>query len=512
MSITATVAPPSIQAPASSRLQRAMMTWTSGALYTAVTVAVALVTTPLILEALGDDRFGGFRALSDWMGYLLLVDFGLGSALSVALVRANAQGTAQIVAVLRQGMRLLAGVAVVAVALGLALAWRMPALVRGTANLTMEMRIAAAIAALGLAALPLSVFRSYLEATQRGYLVNLALLAQSLTITVLSVLLAWSGAGMIGQSLATLVGLLLFCGCMVAWTWPHLKAHTTTVRPPLSRKELWSLSWPLALASVDYRLNLLTDTIIVGRMLGVNEVAALFLTQRVILLGASQVNGLANSSWAALAELRETGQRERFEARLAELARLIVGAGLVIAGTVAALDRDFVSVWVGAHRYGGDLLAAATLFGVVTFGFMLPFSWAIDMAGDTRRRLLPSTIGSLLNLGLSIIFVRVWGVAGVAIGTFFGYLFTDAWYCPRFVCRSYGVRMQTVLSAVGRGAAVGLVWVAAIWLLTRSMPVADGWATLVTRGALLGTAALVYCWLTVLNREERDGWLRRLRP
>ena len=35
--------------------------------------------TPLIVGALGETRFGAFRAVSDWMGYLLLADFGLGS-------------------------------------------------------------------------------------------------------------------------------------------------------------------------------------------------------------------------------------------------------------------------------------------------------------------------------------------------------------------------------------------------------------------------------------------------
>lgn len=502
---------PQVQAAAGGRVRRAVMTWTSGALYTAVTVIVGLVATPIIVSALGEDRFGAFRAISDWMGYLLLADFGLGSALAVALVRANADGPGRTAAVLRQGLRVLAPVTIVAVVLGMLLAWQMPALVRGGLDLAPELRVAATVTALGLALTPLSIFRSYLESTQRGYLINIALLAQSLLVTLLSVLLAWSGHGITGQAVAVLAGLILFTSFMAGWGWPLLKSQPSTEPAVLSRGELWSLSWPLALASVGNRLNLMTDTIVVGRMLGVGEVAMLFLTQRVILLCATQVNGLANSSWAALAELRQGGHTAAFESRLAELTRLIVGAGLVLVGTVAALDRDFVAVWVGPHLYGGDLLALATLAGVVTFGFLLPFAWAIDMAGDTRRRLVPSTIGSILNLVFSIMFVRYWGIAGVAVGTLLGYLLTDAWYCPRLVCRSYGVRLQTVLRAAGRGAAVGLLWVALVWTITRSIAPSLDWTTLVVRGGLAGSMAIVYCWLAVLNREEREAWLRRLR-
>jgi O-antigen/teichoic acid export membrane protein len=512
MSATASITSAEVQAPAAGggRIRRAVMTWTSGAAYTAVTVLVGLIATPVIVDALGEARFGAFRAMTDWMGYVLLADAGLGSALAVALVRANGEGADRVAAVLRQGIRVLAPVAAGAVVIGLALAWYMPALVRSGSDLAFELRTAAAVTALGLALLPLAIFRSYLDATQRGYLINIALLAQSLAVTGLSVLLALSGHGIVGQAVAVLAGLLLFMSLIVGWSRPLLAKQRSPAGAALSRGALWSLSWPLALTSIGGRLNLMTDTVVVGGMLGVGEVATLFLTQRVILLCATQVNGLATSSWAALAELRQSGAREAFESRLAELTRLIVGAGLVLVGTAAALDREFVGLWVGPHLYGGDLLAFATMAGVVVLGFVLPFTWAIDMAGDTRRRLLPSTIGSLLNLALSILLVRRWGIAGVAVGTLLGYLMTDAWYCPRLVCRSYGVRLDLMLRAAGRGAAVGLVWVGALWFVTRSVAPSTEWIEFIIRAALAGSAALAYCWLAVLRRDERNEWLGRL--
>jgi O-antigen/teichoic acid export membrane protein len=387
----------------------------------------------------------------------------------------------------------------------------MPALLRDSSGLATELKVAALITAFGLAVTPLSIFRSYLESTQRGYLINLALLVQSLAVTALSVLLAWYGAGLVGQSIAVLAGLLLFTGLVVGWAWPSVRTQPGASTTPFARGELWSLSWPLALASVGNRLNLMTDTIVVGRMLGASDVAALFLTQRVILLCATQVNGLANSSWAALAELRQLGQTAAFEARLAELTRMIVGAGLVLVGTAAAFDRDFVSLWVGPHLYAGDLLALATLGSVVVFGFFLPFAWAMDMAGDTRKRLLPSTIGSLLNLALSILFVQRWGVAGVALGTLCAYLLTDAWYCPWTVCRLYGVRLSRIAGAAVRGVVIGSVWVALVWVFRSRMGPATGWAGLLAEGAAALTAALAYCWFVLLIEEDRLTWLRRLR-
>jgi O-antigen/teichoic acid export membrane protein len=402
----------------------------------------------------------------------------------------------------------------VAIPLALALAWFMPHLLREGWELGPELRASAAVTAVGLAFGPLLIFRSHLDASQRGYLVNVALLVQSLVVTALSVLLAWQGFGLVGQSLAALAGLAAFTVLIVVWSRPLLKA---TARAPqddatgLAPARLWSLSWPLATAAAGNRLNLMTDTIVIGKLLGAGDVAMLFLTQRIILLCAGQVNGLANSSWAALAELRQSGQTRAFETRLAELTRLIVGAGLVIVGSVAAFNRQFVALWVGPHLYGGDLLCLATLGSVVTFGFLLPYAWAIDMAGDTRHRLVASSIGSVLNVAFSVTFVLWFGIAGVALGTLCAYLLTDAWYCPWLVARRYGIRGWGIVESAGRGLLVGLPWVAAVWMLARAQGTPAGWLELLAETMVVGVLALLYCWALILNRDDRSLWTRRLR-
>jgi O-antigen/teichoic acid export membrane protein len=504
--------PPPVLALDRGRVGRAVMTWMSGAIYTGITLSVGLIATPRIIAFLGESRFGAFRAVTDWMGYLLVADLGLGTAFGVLLVRAHAVGGNRPASVVRDALRVLSQVTLVSIPVGLLLAWFMPYLIRDGLGLAQELRMGAVVVVAGLLLGPLLVFRSDLEASQRGYLVNVALLAQSLVVTALSVLLAWRGLGLVGQSIAGLAGLAVFVA-MLCWWSPSAAAFLTrSVSVSAMRGEgLWSLSWPLAVAGAGNRLNLMTDTIVVGKMLGVTQVAMLFLTQRIILLCAGQVNGLANASWAALAELRQSGQAALFEARLAELARLIVGVGLVLVGTVAAFDWYFVQLWVGPRLYGGDLVCVATLASVVTFGFLLPFAWAIDMAGDTRHRLLVSTIGSILNLALSIVFVKRFGLAGVAMGTFCAYMLTDAWYCPLLVCRRYNVRPRLILEAAGRGLLVGLPWFACVWILTRVYPPPLGWVGLLVESALVGSAALLYCWVAILNPNDRLEWTRRLR-
>jgi O-antigen/teichoic acid export membrane protein len=403
-----------------------------------------------------------------------------------------------------------ASIALIVLPLGLSLAWFMPALVKVDPALTDELRLAALIAAAGLALLPMSIFRIVLETHQRGYLVNASLLVQSLLITGLSLGLAWCGWGIPALALATIIGGAIFVSLNAWWAIGLLGTSLRNVRRARVRpRELISLCWPLAAAGAGNRVNLMTDAIVVGYFLGAGPVAVLFLTQRVILLAASQVNALGSATWAPLAELLASGDVKTFESRLAQLARLIVGCGVVLVGTVAAYNARFVRLWVGEPMYGGDLLAALTASAAVTFGFVCLFTWVIDMQGDTRRRLLVSSIGAILNLVLSIALVKQIGLAGVALGTLLAYLLTDAWYAPTLVCRRYGVRGGVILRSVSRAVLAGLPWAAWAWLFAHRGATSAGWIQFVAEVSVVGTLALGYCWFAILTRGERAEWHAR---
>ena len=505
------LAPPAPVGPAPGRTRRAVMTWAAGAIYSLTTILVGFVTTPILLRMLGPDRIGAHRAVGEWLGYLMLADLGLASAFGVLLVRARRTSLDQTAAVARFALRAMSAIMLLIAPAGLLLAWFMPRLVRIDPVLVNELRRAAVVGALGLLFVPLGVFRSVLETGQRGYRVNAALMAQSLVITGLSLLLAWIGWGLIGLAVATVAGAFVFTAMTLWWGVRHFGPSwriASTARIPL--RELWSLSWPLAAAGAGNRLNLMTDAVVVGYFLDSSHVAVLFLTQRVILLCAAQVNALGNATWAALAELLAHGRIDVVESRLAEITRLIVGGGTVLVGTVAAYDAHFVRLWVGSSMYGGDLLAALTVASLVTFGFLCVFSWVIDTQGDTRHRLLVSSIGSVLNVLLSILFVKRIGLAGVALGTLCAYLLTDAWYCPLLVCRRYGVRARAIVAAILRGLGAGLPWALVIWWFARRHAPPGRWVGFFTEAAVVGVLALVYCWFAILTPAERTEWQARL--
>ena len=349
------IASPPLDVPASSlRSHRAIKTWMMNGIQTALNLLIGIVATPMLVKWLSPERVGAQKAYSDWFGYLTLTDLGLGGAFGVLILRARATQSPQAVAaVARRGLQLLALLALVAVPTGLVLAWYMPWLVKCDPefiklhpNFPTELRIASFISVAGLALAPIAIYRTVLETAQRGYMVSIALLVQSLTITSLSLILAYRGYGLIGQSIALITGLFLFTALIHRSGQQQLRMPTLATAGPtatsvqrtdrISWNGLWRLAWPLGVTSAGNRLNLMTDTIVIGHLLGSTPVATLFLTQRLVFLAAAQVNTVTNASWAGLAELKHTGQLALLRERMVELCRLLVGVGIVLVGTIAA--------------------------------------------------------------------------------------------------------------------------------------------------------------------------------
>src|SRR4051812_25734137 len=106
-----------------SRTRQATWNYLSALLSAAVTLAVGLGATPHLMQWLTPVRFGAVRVLTEWYGYLALLELGLGGALQPLLARALGRGDEPALhRALAAGVRAYLRVTLLAVAVGLALA------------------------------------------------------------------------------------------------------------------------------------------------------------------------------------------------------------------------------------------------------------------------------------------------------------------------------------------------------------------------------------------------------
>jgi O-antigen/teichoic acid export membrane protein len=497
-----------------SRSRSALMTWGAFLLFTAVTMVTGLVATPLIIEALGDARFGVVRALTEAFGYLALVGQGITVALVPVLSSARARGDdAALHRTLAASLRLFGFTALGAVVLGLAALPGLSWLIRVGPELRGELRVAWVVGLAGLPLMALTPLKVLVEVNHRGYLVNLLMTVQGVVTAVLSVVLARRGWGVTGVLLATLAASVLFHGLLLALAAaldPGLAGRVVRARPERGDwRAVLGLSGPTFVAMFSERIGVLSDAIVLNGVLGPVAATVLAVTQRLPSLGQTMLNAISNAIWPGLAELYGRGELDVFNRRLVELTRLVALLGVAGMAPVVAYNREFVALWVGAGRDGGPAIAVVGAVNGVLLTLTMLYSVAFVSTGRVRLVAWPAAAGAAVNLAASVVLSRAFGPVGPLLGTTVATLAVSAWYLPWQLRRVFGTPVRALARALAVPLAWGLPYAYGLRVLAGRYPPA-GWAGLAAAMGLGAAAFLAFGAAVILGPGDRALWRARL--
>jgi O-antigen/teichoic acid export membrane protein len=498
-----------------TRTRSSIYTYFSGIGYQAITLLLAIVTTPLLLRWLGEERYGAFRVILDWLGYLALLELGLGGALCPLLAKAVGNGDAVTIRqTLAAGMRAYLWVSVLALVAGLGLALVIPRLIPISAAHAPDLRQAWLVALAGLLVMPLSPCRALAEASQRGYWLNGLCILQSLVITGAALLLGRAGWGITGQCLAVALGALFFHGTLAWMAFRHCPGILTSVFEATPNREalqaIWKLNRPTLVRQVCFQVSVLSDGILVALLLGPRMVVPLFVTQRLALLAQAQLRGMGSATWAALAELHVQGQPETFNRRLIELTSVVSLLGMGVLVPIVAYNEHFVTRWVGNQFYGNDFIALVTAANTYLLSIFTLWTWCFVATGHVRRLLPVSIISAVINVAVSLLLIRLVGMIGPVLGTLIAYVATSLWHLPGLLQRVFGTPPRELARSITMPLLLGLPYGAGLWWIAHSHQ-PPGWLALL---AEMGAAAILYwafAWVVIVKRSERTTWIARVR-
>ena len=503
-----------------SRTRRSTQTMATGLLSSAVAAVISFATAPFLLDWLGTARFGAFRAALGWLGFIGLLDFGVGGALLALFARALGMGDrAGVVATIRTGVRAYLLLSVLMAVSAAGLSATLPTLIRLPAPLTEELWTGCGLYLVTFALSPVALFRPLAEAEQRGYLVILLLMAQSLGAAVAGVALAYAGCGLVGQFAAQVIGVVIFClglACDGIRRYPEVLSRGKAVAG-LGRS-LWALSWPTLIFSLTGRLGLMTDDLVVAGLLGPTAVASFFLTQRVIVVAGTQVLAIGGATWAGLIDLHFRGERELFVRRFALLTRMTaaLGAGLLI--PVAMWNRDLIVLWVGSDRYAGVWVTWLAAANAWVFGVVSVWTWQLTAAGLVRATLPAILCSTAVDLGVSLAATAAVGLPGPLIGTTAAFAGINWWWTLLLLHRHLSVSPRLLLAAVVGPGLLAIPYGAGLVVLAKVLPAYDPswprWASLLAVAGRLAAASggyLVLAWFLAFPATDRDEWVGRFR-
>lgn len=400
---------------------------------------IGFVITPILVHGLGDSGYGLWVAIFSLTGYFGLFDQGIRPSLVRYVSRDHARGDRDGVSrTLSSALALYGALGVVTLLVTLVVAAWFTHVLRIDPAQVHEARQVILLAGVSIAlGFPLGVFGAGLSGLQRYDLANLIGIGIGVARAIAFVVVLRAGGGLVGLAWTSLA-MNLLGHALSALTLVRLLPGLRLGRGAITRERLGLIGSYSGFAFVGALANSVTfqtDALVITAFLGAAFVtpfalaAGLVDTTRQLVYSATWVLAPTASDLETRGEMETLHEMVVAGAKYSVLVSWPVLFGLLVFGP------DLLATWVGPRYVAEPLWAtltdparwrtsvsAAPLLIWLTLPTLisLPQSAATSVLyGVSRHRgvVALSLLNALLNLGLSILWVRPIGLAGVALGT-----------------------------------------------------------------------------------------------
>jgi O-antigen/teichoic acid export membrane protein len=474
-----------------------------------VTLLVGFCLVPFILHSIGEEGYGVWVFVNSLAGYSGVLYLGFGPTVCRYVAKHRAKGEWDAI------NQVVSSVVAVYVAAGGVVLLLAAGLVGGAAYLdkwdsTPLLDVQCAVLILGLnmaAGMVGSVYGGVLHASQRFDLVSsvyglMALVRFGLTIGFLQ-----QRHGLVILAGIFLLVTLLENALMAALAYREV-CTLSIGRRWMSRavlKECFRFSAFTALRFVSVRLIYMTDTVVIGFVLGAKAIVPYYIGSRLVQMIHEPLEKISEVVLPSAGALHARDEHERLQELLAKA----MGLTFALAGGfwigAAYFGEWLLTTWMGETFAESRTVLLILLAAQVVAQPLFVVRQVLLAMGRVRLQALLDLLQAFANLALSLLLIRVMGIIGVAWGTLIPMVLVELGLLLPYGLRVLDLRIRPLLWNV---CAPNLLPLATLWLyceVVSTMSLPGGWTGVLSvtigGGAVLG--------LTRLMLEYADRWLAR---
>ena len=430
--------------PADPRLRRARASTVMAVATLATSVGVRVVTIPLALKILGVEYNGIWLALVSLLTWLIMADLGAPVALINPLVDALARDDRTLARrLVSSAFAFLVPLGVtVAVICSVVVSFAPVAKLIGAPPETQPEIRRALHAALALIAVAMTLRLSpaILRAQQRSYLANVPEIAgQILWLTALLAMWVIGGRPSLVAFVVAYFGSTVAAqGAMNVWVFfrhaPALRPSPSEVRLPLLRG-ITKQGLHFLAGTVGDLVLMQTDLLVISHFLGPARVLSYAVPYQMFYLAFGVVFSWAGPLWPAYTDAAARGEVAWIVRQHRRSLWQCVAAMAAASVAILLVGRPVIRLWVGP-----EAVPPPALLGVMAVYFPVwVWSWVngnlLQALGGMNQRSRVMLLNAAINLGLSILLVRHYGMVGVSAGSLAAMLMTEAAVVPLLVRR-----------------------------------------------------------------------------
>ena len=486
----------------------------------AFTVVVNFFLSPFIVHTLGNTEYGVWVLLASLVGYMGLLDLGVRGAVSRYIARHHARVEDEEAGrVASAGLAIFSAAGLVALAASVVIALVLEHLFKIPPGTLLVARIVVVLGGLNVAvSLVSGVFGGAVTAMQRFDLdavvgIGIGALRAVALLAALS-----AGGGLLALALVqlgcTLLQTLVYF-VLTARLYPELRYRLRGLDGAELRK-IFSFSVYSSLLHFSAALIYSADALVIGAFLPVASVTYFAIASTLTDYTRSIIGAISRTMTPRASALDGLGARQELEQVLLKAGAVSSLVTLPITITFILRGGAFIGLWMGpgyAATSGRILVILAVALSLAA-GRQVVASTVIGV--NRHREMVPFYIAeALINVGLSVYWIRSLGLVGVALGTTVPNLVTTLLVTPWMVRRVMGTPLRTIWREMWlRPIAAMVPFAAATWAVEHRWP-AHGLASFFAGVVLTLPVAAAGAWLVALTADERRALrsaLRRLPP
>lgn len=469
---------------------------------------IPFIYTPIMLRMLGQAEYGLYGIAHSIMGYIGLLNFGIGGTivryLSKYRTEGNKEQEARVAGLFIKVYSVVCSLILIA---GFAFSANVEVYSRSLSSQEVEtLRILVILMTLNTAVfLPFSVFSSIVIAYEQYVFSKLVSMLSTVMSPVLHLVMLYWGFGSVGLVVGSTILNCLTYGLYTWFALLHLKVRPSfrKAEPGLLR-EILKFSSFVFLASIVDTLYWTTDKLIIGWAKGTKETAvynigATFNTYVTAL--SSAVSGLLVPKLTQM--VVKDAPKEEFSRIFIKVGRLQFIIISFIVSAFVAFGRQFIALWAGPEYSLSYYVALLTMIPVT---IPLIQNTGINILYALNKHQFRSIVYAciaVLNVVLTFWWVESYGIIGAAMATCIAYVVGNILIINWYYHRKIGIDIPLFWKNIVTMCPVMIIVGITAWLVLDAI-VIDSWLAFFAAAAGYSIVYFVLAYRFMMNQYERD--------
>lgn len=388
-----------------------------------VNVGVTYIVLPFSIHMLGQEQYGVWLLITSMTGYLGLLLLGIPMASVRFITRyVTEKDYDEMNAMIANCAVLYLAIGLVSLLVGSTLIFIFRQMYTIPASLVRPAQVAFICVVFNISIgffsqLPYGIMAAHHDFVAR----NLVLSATALTKLALIVLFVKYLPSLVCLSLAQICATLVDAAII----WMVVKRRHPQVRLQLNRfhagviRRIFSFSVFVLVLQVGYQLSFQTDSLVIGKRLQINMIPFYAVANSLTTYTIDFVVGIAAVVMPMATRLQTENNQDELQRVFLRWSKVAFSLAVLSTVCFMALGPPFIARWMGPTFEGPSgtvlrILVFSNLFFLPIRGVALPILMGL---GKASRPTLAFLAAGILNLILSLVWVRPWGLAGIAWGT-----------------------------------------------------------------------------------------------